>query len=378
MARRLGGDRRRQTAVVDGWSFLRNERFRMTNNPEPRANTSETAVRRPPAAVAAGPVAAKRSASAAILLLEPLHDDAVTLLADYARVFQVETPEQAMQVARTNDVHAILTRGKGRVTREMIVACKNLKAVSRAGAGVDTIDVEAARAHDIKIVFAPGVNAATTAEHTFMLMLMIARRAAELTQRVKAGDWASRNAYQGIELRWKTLGLVGLGAIGREVALRAAAFGMQVLGLSRSSAALDAQPPAGVTFASWQRLLAESDFVSLHVPLKEDTRGIFGAAQIAAMKRGAFLINTARGALVDKRALAAALDDGRVAGYAADVFDPQPPAQEDMALIERSNVILTPHVAGLTDATYRQVCLFCARNVLAVLENGAPDTRSLY
>jgi D-3-phosphoglycerate dehydrogenase / 2-oxoglutarate reductase len=352
----------------------------MSNTSEPRANTSATAVGRRSSVVADRPtvVADPRSASAAILLLEPLHDDAVKLLADYARVFQVETPEQAMQVARTNDVHAILTRGKGRITREMILACKNLKAVSRAGAGVDTIDVEAARAHDIKIVFAPGVNAATTAEHTLMLMLMIARRAAELTQRVKAGDWASRNAYQGIELRWKTLGLVGLGAIGREVALRAAAFGMNVLGLSRTSARPDAQPPAGVTVVNWERLLAESDMVSLHVPLKEDTRGIFGAAQIAAMKRGAFLINTGRGALVDKRALAAALDDGRVAGYAADVFDPQPPAQEDMALIERSNVILTPHVAGLTDATYRQVCLFCARNVLAVLENGAPDTRSLY
>lgn len=319
-----------------------------------------------------------RSAVDAILLLEPLHDDAVKLLADHARVFQVETAEQAAQVARSNNVLAILTRGKGRVTRELIIACKNLKAVSRAGAGVDTIDIEAARAHDIKIVFAPGVNAATTAEHALMLMLMITRRAAELTRRVTAGDWAARDGYEGVELRWKTLGLIGLGAIGREVATRAAAFGMRVFGLSRTSSAPGAQAPPGVTLAHWDQLLAESDIVSLHVPLKEDTRGIFGANQLGAMKRGSFLINTARGALVDKAALLEALDSGRLAGYAADVFDPQPPTQEDLPLINRPNVIVTPHVAGLTDATYRQVCLYCARNVLAVLTDGTPDARSLF
>ncbi len=161
------------------------------------------------------------SSNTAILLLESLHPDAIALLADYARVIQVKTPEQALAIARSGGVAAILTRGASRITRELMRACAELKAVARVGAGVDTIDVEAAKGIDVKVIYAPGMNAATTAEHTLMLMLMITRRAYALTEQVRAGNWAVRNGYSGIELRWKTLGIVGMGAIGREVAARA-------------------------------------------------------------------------------------------------------------------------------------------------------------
>jgi D-3-phosphoglycerate dehydrogenase / 2-oxoglutarate reductase len=319
----------------------------------------------------------RASSNNAILLLEALHPDATELLAGHARVIQVETPEQALAVARSGGVVAILTRGKGQITRELMRACIELRVVSRVGAGVDTIDLDTARAGNISVIYAPGVNAATTAEHTLMLMLMITRRAHELTTHVRAGNWAVRNDYVGVELRWKTLGIFGMGAIGREVAQRAKAFGMQVLCVNRKPIT-DAIRADGVEQTTLPDMLARSDLVSLHVPLTEETRGIFGAQEFSLLKPGAFLINSARGALVDKAALARALESRQLAGYAADVFAPQPPEAEDLSLINHPNVILTPHVAGLTDATYRQVCLYCARNVLAVLSNSAPDDASVY
>ncbi len=134
----------------------------------------------------------------------------------------------------------------------------------------------------------------------------------------------------------------------------------------------------GVEHITLPDLLAQADIVSLHVPLTEETRGIFGAAEFAQMKPGAFLINTARGALIDSQALHQALLEHRLAGFAADVFAPQPPDTDDLKLIALPNVILTPHVAGWTDATYRQMCLYCAHNVLAVLRGDAPDDASIY
>jgi D-3-phosphoglycerate dehydrogenase / 2-oxoglutarate reductase len=309
-----------------------------------------------------------------ILLLESLHPDAEALLQTAQAVTLVEDAGSALALVQHETVNAILTRGKGRIGAALIAACGgSLRAVSRAGAGVDTIDVAAARQRGVTVIYAPGINAASTAEHTFLLMLAITRRAYALAEQVKTGNWAVRDTYEGVELRGKTLGIVGMGAIGRQVAQRARAFGMRVMYANRGEQAVE-----GCEQLSLAALLPQADLVSLHVPLNDQTRGMLGAAEFQRMKPGAFLINAARGALVNKSALAAALHSGRLAGYAADVFDPQPPAAEDMALLCRPDVLLTPHVAAITDKTYRDVCLFCARNVLAVLRGDTPDAESVF
>jgi phosphoglycerate dehydrogenase-like enzyme len=312
-----------------------------------------------------------------ILLLEPLHADAVKLMEMCDRVVMVEDQESAMRVARSENVVAILTRGKNRISRELMNACAQLKAVSRAGAGVDTIDIDAAKERDITIVFAPGVNASTTAEHTILLMLAITRKAFALMREVKAGNWATRNNYEGAELRGKTLGIVGYGAIGQCVARLAVAFGMQVI-YTRRTMDDDRHRMGNERRTTMDELLREADIVSLHTPINAETRGLMNARAFGLMKRGAFLINTARGGLVDKQALREALDAERLAGFAGDVFDPQPPTQDDDALINHERVIVTPHSASLTDSTFREVSLFVTRNVIAVLNGETPETRSVY
>jgi phosphoglycerate dehydrogenase-like enzyme len=302
-----------------------------------------------------------------ILLLETIQTDAHALLAAHGGVVLAETAEAALAVARGGGVEGILTRGKGRITRELMQACgSSLKAVCRCGAGVDTVDVAAAGELGVKVIYAPGINAATTAEHTLMLMMALMRKAFVLMREVKAGNWAVRNGYEGVELRGKTLGIVGMGNIGRQVAQRAQAFGMQTIFFSR------------ITNTTKETMLRESDVISLHLPLTEETRGWLGAHEFGQMKRGAYLINTSRGAVIDKAALKQALQDGTLAGFAGDVFDPQPPSGDDMEFVNNDRVILTPHVAGLTDRTYREVCLYCAENVLAVVRGGAAEERAVF
>jgi len=308
-----------------------------------------------------------------ILLLESLHTDAEVMLAAHGAVLLAETAEAALTAAQAGGVQAILTRGKGKITRELMAACgSSLKAVSRCGAGLDTVDVAAAQALGLTVIYAPGLNASPTAEHALMLMLAVGRKLATLNANVKAGNWAIRNSYEGVELRGKTLGIVGLGNIGRRAAELGQAFGMDVLFWNRS-------PPSSAVGrpSSLETVLRTSDFISLHVALNEETRGMIGAAQLAQMKPTAILINTARGALIDQQALAQALREGRLAGFGGDVLDGQPPDAHD-PLLQQERAILTPHVAGLTDTTYRQVCVFCAQNVLAVVRGERPEAKAVY
>ena len=303
----------------------------------------------------------------AILLLETVHANAHAMLAAHDEVLLTEAAEAALAATRAGNVQAIVTRGKNKISRELMQACgSSLKAVCRCGAGVDTVDVAAACELNVRVIYAPGINAATVAEHTLMLMLAITRRAFVLMREVKAGNWTMRNSYEGVELHGKTLGIVGMGNIGREVARRAEVFGMRVLAFSLSNP------------AQRDAVLRESDVISLHLPLSDATRGWLGASEFAQIKRGAFLINTSRGAVIDKAALKAAMQDGTLAGFAGDVFDPQPPTSDDLRFVNDDRVILTPHVAGLTDKTYREVCLFCAENVLAVVRGEEPEKRSVF
>ncbi|MBX2999146.1 MAG: hypothetical protein KF893_11600 [Caldilineaceae bacterium] len=306
-----------------------------------------------------------------ILLLEPLHADAHCLLANYGSVHLVEDRAELAAFVATHRVDAILTRGRGRITADLIAACPHLRVVARCGVGLDNIDLAAAARRAIPVIYAPGSTTNAVAEHTILLMLALARRLRPLTNAVAAGDWGVRNGYSGIELSGKVLGVVGMGSIGRRVAEVAAAFDMTVQYWSRRS------QDERFSFRPFDQLLREADILTLHLSLTPETHHLIGRAELASMKPSALLINTARGAIIDQQALSEALDAGRLAGFAADVLGVEPPDPAD-PLLQSDKTLITPHTAVLTDATYRAICVRTANNVLALLRGDAPEAASVY
>jgi phosphoglycerate dehydrogenase-like enzyme len=252
------------------------------------------------------------------------------------------------------------------VTARVMAAAPRLKVIARRGVGYDTVDLAAATARGIPVAITAGVLNDAVADHTMALLLAVARRIPELDRLVKSGGW---DRIQAVDVAGKTLGLIGLGAIGRAVARRAAGFGMRIL-------AHDAAPdPAaaaavGATLCGLDRLLAESDFVSLHVPLGPATRGLINETTLRRMKPTAFLINTSRGPVVDEAALLQALREGRLAGAGLDVFVHEP--IRDRTLAELPNVVATPHVASHTTETLTRMEHSCVESVLAALRGRRP------
>ena len=307
-----------------------------------------------------------------ILLLESLHPEAEALLESVGPVLRAADPNEPP--AELAGVRAILTRGRGRIPEALLARCPALVVIARAGAGLDNLDTAAAARREIAVIHAPGANTGTVAEHTLALMLDLARGITRSARAVATGRWEERARYRGDELGGLTLGIVGFGNIGRRVAELASAFRMHVLVAAHASRAevRDSYPRLPLP-----ELLASADVVTLHLPLTPATRNLIGAAELARMRRGALLVNTARGALVDMSALRAALLRGTLGGFAADVLDVEPPAPDDPLLVAE-NVLLTPHVASLTEATYRTLCRYTAENVARVLRGEAPDPRSVF
>jgi D-3-phosphoglycerate dehydrogenase len=262
---------------------------------------------------------------------------------------------------------AVLVRSATRITRDSLARADRLRAIGRAGVGVDTIDVDAATERGIPVLTAPAGNTISAAELTMALLLSLARRVAAADRSMKAGEW-DKKSFTGIELHGKTLGLVGAGRIGGEVARRARAFGMRVLVYdpflnSERARALD------VEIATLDDVVARADVISVHVPLTDNTRGIVGEAQIARMKPGVLLLNVARGGVVDESALLAALKSGKVAGAALDVFEAEPlPA--DHPFRQLPNVVLTPHLGASTAEAQHNVAIEIAEAVRAALTEG--------
>lgn len=304
-----------------------------------------------------------------ILLLESIHEDAHTLLADFDRVVAYEDPEQESSLGE--DIVAVLTRGKGQVNRQLMERCPGLRVIARCGVGLDNVDLKAARDHDIPVVYAPGSTTDTVAEHTLMLMLALSRRLCSFSGAVADGRWQARNEYRGTELKGKTIGIVGLGAIGGRVAALAEAFGMRVRYYNYSSR------DVAYGRVTLDELLEESDVVSVHLQLNEETRHLVGKRELALMKPAALLVNTSRGAVIDQRALTEAFKESRIGGFAADVLEVEPPDPSE-ELLGDERVLITPHVAALTEETYREMCLRTARNVLAILRGEPPERESIY
>ena len=306
-----------------------------------------------------------------ILLLESLHPDAEALLTAQDEVVRAQDPNAPR--CDFASVRAIMTRGRGRIGEDLLRRCPKLVAIARAGVGLDNLDPAAAARLRIPVVFAPGGNTLTVAEHTIALILDLVRGISRGAASVAAGRWEDRARYQGNEIRGLVLGVLGFGNIGRRVAQLASAFDMQILIAARAGR----PPPSQFPSAPLHDVLARADVVTLHLPLDATTKGLIGARELAAMKRTAFLVNTARGALIDGTALRAALLTGQLGGFAADVLEQEPPSADDL-LLRSDRVLLTPHSASLTNLTYRKMCVDTATNVVALLRGEEPAALCLY
>jgi D-3-phosphoglycerate dehydrogenase len=258
---------------------------------------------------------------------------------------------------------ALLVRSATKVTAEIIEAAPKLAVIGRAGVGVDNIDVEAATRRGIVVCNSPEGNTVAAAEHTVALMLALARSVPAASASVSAGEW-KRSAFLGVELLNKTLGVIGLGKIGSEVAARAAAFGMKIIGNDPFIGGEQAER-LGVEVVELDELFARSDFITVHVPLNKDTRHLIGRENLSKIKPGVRIINCSRGAVVDEAALAEAIKDGRVAGAGLDVFETEPPTESP--LLGLDGVVLTPHLGASTAEAQLKVAVDVAQQVLDVL-----------
>ena len=247
--------------------------------------------------------------------------------------------------AAIGNYDALIVRSRTRVTAAILEAGQRLRVVGRAGVGLDNIDVDAAAKRGIAVLNAPAGNVVSAAEPTMALMLSLVRHVPQAAASLKRGEW-ERNRFKGVELHGKTLGLIGAGRIGAEVAKRALAFGMQVI-IHDPYLSDERARDIGAELVTFHELFRAADLVSIHTPLTEETRGLIGADQLAMMKPTAYLINAARGGVVDETALVEALQKGELAGAALDVFEEEPVAA-DNTLLRLDNVIAIAHLGAAT------------------------------
>ena len=301
---------------------------------------------------------------ARILVADNLSQEGIDLLAARHDVEVRTGLSEDDFVAAVADVQGLLVRSQAQVTARVIEAAALLEVIGRAGVGVDNIDVDAATARGVIVVNAPLANTISTAEHTFGMMLALARNIPQGDASLRGGRW-DRSRYTGIELRGRTLGIIGLGRIGTEVARRARAFEMRVIAadpfVSRERASA-----IGVELLEFDAVLAQCDFLTLHSTLHEGTRGLLGAEQLATMRPGARIVNCARGGLIDEQALYDAVESGRIAGAAIDVFSEEPAVGNILTTAER--IIVTPHLAASTAEALTEAATETAQQVIDVLD----------
>jgi D-3-phosphoglycerate dehydrogenase len=305
-----------------------------------------------------------------VLVCDGLEKAGVEILRSANGITVDERPSiSADELARIiGDYDALIVRSKTKVTADLIERGQNLRVIGRAGTGVDNIEVAAATRRGIVVMNAAAGNTITTAEHTLAMLMSLARQIPQATASMKAGRW-EKSRFLGVELRGKTLGIIGLGRIGSAVARRALAFEMHLLGYDPYFTR-EAASKLDVEMVSLDELLARSDFITLHTPLTDETRGMISAAAIEKMKQGVRIINCARGGLIDEAALAAAIRSGKVAGAALDVFE-QEPINPDNPLLALDEVILTPHLGASTGEAQVSVAKMIAEQVLDYLKRGA-------
>ena len=306
-----------------------------------------------------------------ILMLETIDDDAMTVLQNAAPVLVSPSPDAHGHDLPFDKVTAIVTRGLGQLDRALIEKCPDLKVIARCGAGLNNLDVTAAAERNIRVIFAPGINATSVSEHTLMLMLLAVRYGFVSGVQVKQGNWGIRKDFPGDDLYSKKVCVIGGGNIGRRTADLCRAFGMNVIICGRNGKGIE-----GLKDALKQHL-PDSDIVSLHIPLTSETRELVSGELLNSFKPGAVLVNTARGELVHTGDLIDSLNSVRLSAYAADVIAGGVPGP-DNRIVAHPRTIVTPHVAAMTRRTYRAMGLFTAKNVVLALTDGNPDPASVY
>ncbi|MFW6163046.1 MAG: phosphoglycerate dehydrogenase [Planctomycetota bacterium] len=304
-----------------------------------------------------------------VLISDPLAPEGVAIL-EKAGLEVLQRPGLPPDELRAalRDCDALIVRSGTRVTADLIAEADRLKVIGRAGAGVDNIDVEAATRRGIVVMNTPGGNTVSACELTLAMMLALARRLPQANARVKAGQWP-RKEFRGIELRGKRLGIIGLGRIGSEVARRAQAFGMDVVGCDPYVTEERARR-LEVRLLPLDELLRTADIITVHTPGSDDTRKLLDAEAFATMKDGVLLVNCARGSIVDEAALAEALRSGKVAGAGLDVFETEPPAGSPLLAFDQA--IATPHVGATTVEAQANVAIQMAGQVVDALRGQPP------
>lgn len=266
------------------------------------------------------------------------------------------------------DAAALVVRSETKITRKVIEAASKLRVVGRAGVGVDNVDVEAATQRGIVVMNTPSGNTISTAELTFSMLMALARKIPQAHASMKAGEW-NRKAFQGTELNNKTIGILGMGRIGGEVAKRAAAFGMRVLAYD-PYLALSRAKALQVELVELDQIYAQSDFITVHMPMSDETKGMVNAAAFAKMKKGVRVLNCARGGIVNEADLYEALKSGQVAGAALDVYEVEPPPAQ-FPLRDLPQVVMTPHLGASTEEAQENVGIEVAEAITDYLLNGA-------
>ncbi|MGD9896879.1 MAG: phosphoglycerate dehydrogenase [Candidatus Methylacidiphilaceae bacterium] len=310
------------------------------------------------------------SATFTILIADSISPKGVELLSANPSVRVIEktglAEDQLVELAPSCD--AILVRSQTKITRRILEKAARLRVVGRAGVGVDNVDVSAATERGIVVMNTPGGNTIATAEQTIALLLALARNIPQADASMRTGAW-NRKAFEGVELCGKVLGIIGMGRVGTEVARRALGFSMRVVCFDPYLSPARVQNLPVQVAENLDTVLKEADFLSLHSPLTQETKGLLDARRLALCKRGVRIVNCARGGLIVADDLRKAIDSGHVAGAALDVFDPEPPPAS-FPLRSLPNVILTPHLAASTAESQEQVGIEIAQAVLDLLING--------
>ncbi|MCL4545845.1 MAG: phosphoglycerate dehydrogenase [Chloroflexi bacterium] len=303
-----------------------------------------------------------------VLIADRIAEEGLTLLRQIASV-DVRTGMKEPELAGIiSDYDALVVRSETKVTAAVISAAKRLQVIGRAGVGIDNVDVPAATKHGVIVVNAPTGNTVAAAEHTWALLLGIARHVAPANASLRAGRW-ERSRFIGTELRGKTLGVVGLGRVAGEVVQRALAFEMHILAYDPFIAP-EAAERIGARLTTLEEVLRESDVVSLHVVLNDATRNMIGSEQLALMKHTAYVVNCSRGGVIDEEALHEALQQGRIAGAALDVFAQEPAV--DSPLVREERVLATPHLGASTAEAQVSVAVDVAEQIAAVFRGETP------
>ncbi|MDI6889219.1 MAG: phosphoglycerate dehydrogenase [Methanocellales archaeon] len=301
-----------------------------------------------------------------VLITDPISEEGVKKLKKRATVDVATDLSENELVEQIKDYDALIVRSGTQVTRKVINAATKLKVIGRAGVGVDNIDVDAATEKGIIVINAPEGNTISAAEHTIAMMLALSRNIPQADISLKSGKW-NRSKFMGVEVHNKVLGVIGLGRVGTEVAKRAQGLGMQVLACDPFISTERAEE-LGVQLTDMSEILKKSDYITIHTPLNKDTRHLISDEQLKKMKDGVRIINCARGGIIDEKALVKAIESGKVAGTALDVFENEP--LKDSPLLHLNNVIVTPHLGASTREAQVNVAVTAAEGVLDALKGG--------